>query len=687
MKKHILLKAMLCCFSFVMLSVMFVACKNVKATKLEIVSGVPEWVYVNETIDLSKLKVKVTYSDGSTKLLTGTKNISYSFNSTQEGEQELVLTLKGTKIKTSVMIQVVAGGGVEDPEVLTFASSLLASFQEGRANFVDKDRCLLAGADNAFSLQIIATVTESTMAITNINTNITIQIWNGTMYQDIDKLEDYATIINCENKIQFTSSAIGNRFMITASPRRSLIEIDPLVYKVEVVDGYNVYTADELSIFGNQDWHGWKAWKEERGLYGIDTNAIVLQANITLRDENIPSDYFWSQSEVNSMTSAQKELTNQPIVGSLKDKTGFDLYRRVLNNNQTFSFYGNYFTIDFQNLSRCVLEINFDAGVKFGVPVAAGKEAGSNDTQVTTHTTLFRLCNKKTDYNGKGVVSDVSFYGNSARSKDTINSGGVVLMKIEGIDSDIDNCSYSNTFLGFLYDQTGIAEIDERVSNTLTKTTGQNCYNTILYLFGCKDLLIEDCEFKSAGGAAMICDHPYSKDSEFDTRVESNAVIINTVLESKVTGQEPWFVAYNATALTIQIAGANTYYTQANATFILPEGGANVMNLKVVYKGAAANASAAQKYRGSVIFFDTRAEYEAQMRENDPVVTRYALDETTYSPIALSTNQTLFQNSRTGAILGQDNTGAYAKVESTGLTHLNIYLQNGMGVVLQLYAK
>ena len=104
------------------------------------------------------------------------------------------------------------------------------------------------------------------------------------------------------------------------------------------------------------------------------------------------------------------------------------------------------------------------------------------------------------------------------------------------------------------------------------------------------------------------------------------------------------------------------------------------MNLKVVYKSSAAEGITAAVVKGQVNFYNNREEYQ-----NKSV---YGLDLTTYSAAAVASNNNILQNSRTGVILNPSNLDVnFAKVEDTGVTNLNFYLQNGMGIVLQLYKK
>lgn len=582
-------------------------------------------------------------------------------------------------------------------QVLTWSSSLLKDRTTNAQNFVDKSNILIAGSQNKFSLQILAEVKGSPDTIEQVDANITMQKWDAgtSSYKAIENVAEYATITNSFNYINFTSSAVGNQFKITVSPTNvaSGYDVEDLVYEVKVVDGYNVYEADELSVIVNAYNHddektenGWRAFKQEKGLAGVEANAVVLQSNIKITDQNISSYYFWSQAEVDKFTSDVKSLTNQPIVGSLKDGYGLYVYERQIAAGDNFAFYGNYFNIDYSSLSKMVLareasykgEISNKNGVKFY------SEDSNQNTQITTHTSLFRFAG--TTKNSNLLIKDLSVFGNGRRTTDTRESGGAMLVKIEGLTSVAENNSYSNCYMGFMYTSSQEPTIEEGLTNKLINTKGYNSYNSLLYMWGVKDLLIEGGEFVGAGGPVMIVDHADPESKEQVGGYPSTINIIGTKLESFVTGNEPWFASYGATALVPQIKGADGHYNDAGATFLQEQTDltgktvAGMMNLKVVYKSSAAEGTTEAVVKGEVNFYNNREEYEKKLA--------YGLDLTTYSyKAAKVVKNNMLQNSRTGAILGQDTTGAFAKVEDTGVTNVNIYLQNGMGIVLQLYKK
>lgn len=650
MRKNILVRTFLCLI-FAVSSILFVACKGTEVSKIEVLSGVPQEVYQNETIDLSNLKVKATYKDGSSKDL-GIDDVTYTFSSAELGDQELVITVKDTKVSTTVKVTVVERIVDDAPEIMMWASSLLNSRQEALKSFTDKNSKLFAGCDNYFDLQISGTTSDG-QTITEFETIITILMQNGDNWEEIPNLVQYAEVVNKFNRIQFTENAVDKTFKIIVKAKKTLGTVADLVYEVRVVKGYNVYNADQLSVLGNDDNNGWKDWKEKHGLYGINPEAVILQTNIKLTRENIPDAYFISEEEWKALPDIIKNKTNQTGVGSLKDGYDFALYRRTLKEGENFNFYGNYFNINYEDFPRMVLDVDALDGKNSGEGVIYDAQKTDSNTQITTHTTLLKFADGSNSDNNRGNINiqGLSFFGNGKRSTDTRNSGGMMIAKIEGINSEVYNCSYSNTFIGMMFQQSGNITADSQIKSRLIKTQGYDSYNTLIYIYGCKDLLIEDCEFVGAGGPVMIADHVYSKAENYDEgkSLETNVIVINSKMESWVTGNEPWFVSYGADALVPAVKALNAAYKGFNTTFIDDTKEVKgLMNLKVVYKCSSAEGVTNTPVRGSVIFYDSREEYENQKTQK----TVYGLDMTEYSKRSVSSGANRLENSRNGTAFG-----------------------------------
>lgn len=546
-----------------------------------------------------------------------------------------------------------------------------------------EEEIIYVGTTNEFDLQLEGYVVDATgtpKPVAQIPTNITVQLIgeDGTLTE----VTNYCKVDNVTNKIKFYSasgavgtpsnsqSAVGKKFRLTINPK-SVAEgcvVNSIILNVCVVNGYNIYNAKDLSVITNDTNNGWAEWKKENGYDTSSVNsAVILQNNITVYNSDIPTNYFYSEQEA---TSDLQNKTNQTVKGSMKDSTSLNVYRRTLKNGEHFTFYGNYFMIDYSNLSKCVIQDGNKKGIKTGEPI-------------TTHTAFFKV--DSLDDNGantKVVIQDLDVIGNGERNDKAENSGGIILAKLRNVNTNIENNVYKDCYIGYFFEG-GSGDQSQAVTNKLIDTNGSNCYNSLLYVWGVPNLTIEGGSYKGAGGPAIIVDHTRrgnNKTDDYnkvtgDNGTISNITVIGSTVESFVTGNEPWFVSYGASALATQLKAYNTYYTKLGSNFVTSTtvNGVTlkgVMNLKVAYKSDAAEGLSTYPVRGTVKFFDTMEEYKAASTKG--------LNMTTNSILATKQGSTNFENSRNGAVLGTTtyvmNSGFVFKIgDSEAATEANNY--------------
>ncbi len=533
---------------------------------------------------------------------------------------------------------------------------------ETAENFVNKKRPIFAGQQNYFDFQMIGNGDKSELG--QFTTTIKSFIKNNDNYTELDanNLQTYISEIdNFNHCVTFTKHAIGNtfKFEITKSGVNGTITIE-----VQVVDGYNVYTADDLSVINNAkdkttnvEVRGWADKKNGTKYAGLEVNAVVLQKSIKIMKENLPADFFYTESDD---TAALRDLTNLSIPGSMKDGDGNGtggngraVYDRIIGKDETFSIYGNYFNIDYSALPKCVLESGHEKGVKYV------ENDASKDSLITTHVTMFMFSSEDKTSNGEMIdnggnlkIYDLNIKGNGKRDNRSLNSGGAMIAKVSHVNSNIENCVYSNAFIGFLFQDFSDGKITgSKTKNILKDVKGYDSYNTHIYSWGTNDLKIIGGEYKSAGGPVMIIDHVGGDKTDASGGRPSNINVIGSAMESLVTGKEPWFVSYGASALIPQIVANNNDYVTNGSTFLIKDGDySNLMNLKVVYKSSDTEGLTAQPVRGSVNFYESITEYESFLENGKKSI--YGLDMTAYSKESSSASSNKFQNSSNSEMLG-----------------------------------
>lgn len=568
-------------------------------------------------------------------------------------------------------------------------------------NFTNKNRPLFAGQQNYFDFQLVGNVAKvdgNYSEIIQFATTIKSFIKNGEDYVELnaETFETYISELDSfNNRVTFTTQAIGKtfKFDITREGVAQGVSIE-----VSVVEGYNVYDADDLSVVNNAkvegtntEVRGWAAKKQGTKYENLSTNAIILQKDIIVRDENLPAETFYNAAEAAAVPSG---LTNLEIVGSMKDGDGNGtggngraVYDRIIDADGSFSIYGNYWTIDYSAVSRCVVESGHGKGVKYA------EDNVSGDSPITTHVTMFFFSSPEgtkeatiTEGGNLNIV-DLNIIGNGKRDNRSLNSGSTMIAKVSHVNSNIENSKFSNCFIGFLFQDYGSDnETPSQTTNIMRDVKGYDSYNTLLYVWGARDLQIYNSEFVSAGGPVMIVDQVGGdKDTGAGGR-PSNVNVIGGKMESFVTGSEPWFVSYGAQAIAGSLkAPNNEFFVPYGSTYLKKgDSGEELLNLKVVYKSSEAEGVTPRPVQGSVCFYDSEEEYEQNQVEG-ATKSSYALDMTSYSIAAKTSGKELFQNSRNGQILGMSGHTEYFKRAASGTTNVNLYLSMGMGVVLELY--
>ena len=551
---------------------------------------------------------------------------------------------------------------VDSNQIESMSSKLVTYRISNSSAYVNTDRPLYAGQQNYFDFQMIGNSDNSEIGQFTTTIKPFIKEDNSYIELDANNLQAYISEIdNFNHCVTFTKHAIGNifKFEISKSGVNGTITIE-----VQVMDGYNVYTADDLSVINNAkdkttnvEVRGWADKKNGTKYAGLEVNAVVLQKSIKIMKENLPADFFYTESDD---TAALRDLTNLSIPGSMKDGDGNGtggngraVYDRIIGKDETFSIYGNYFNIDYSALPKCVLESGHEKGVKYV------ENDASKDSLITTHVTMFMFSSEDKTSNGEMIdnggnlkIYDLNIKGNGKRDNRSLNSGGAMIAKVSHVNSNIENCVYSNAFIGFLFQDFSDGKITgSKTKNILKDVKGYDSYNTHIYSWGTNDLKIIGGEYKSAGGPVMIIDHVGGDKTDASGGRPSNINVIGSAMESLVTGKEPWFVSYGASALIPQIVANNNDYVTNGSTFLIKDGDySNLMNLKVVYKSSDTEGLTAQPVRGSVNFYESITEYESFLENGKKSI--YGLDMTAYSKESSSASSNKFQNSSNSEMLG-----------------------------------
>ena len=656
-----------------------------------------------EELDTSHVLVIYTYSDKTTKEVES-KDLTFGqFDSSKLGTQELEITYDNFTF--SVRIKVVATEA--DVNIITsLESELINEFNEKRGaqdsvydQFSVGDEPMYVGDDNPLDFRIFATGIDGEgqlqTDIKKVRTDIEVAIKVGSGYVTLtgDDLDKYVTIDTINTRLQFKPEACGNEFKVNVSAKN----VSPIYVEnktsfeavLKVIDGYNVYNARDLSLYDNVS-SGYDAIRPLDK--SVKVNALILQNDIYVTKEDVRQDIFWTESTANY--SRAKDATDQTLLGTPIDNSSDGVYHRVMGSGENFEFIGNYFMVNASKFPKLVIEGKGGAEKLIGVRTEKGKE-----NIMTTHFSLFY--NEADESNSD--ISNISwknlnFVGNGAATADPINSGAIILCKAKK-----SNYTAYNNLVNFFYMANFFSyEPDMKVLsgegfNVINKCKAYNSYQTLLYLFGCKHLLIEDSEFVGAGGPAMIVDHVENDAETGEGGTTSEVDIINTKIESLVSGKEPWFTSYGVGSIVGDIVKADQLFSgkiineetgeeteqeilKTNKTIIADyvesestgKRDLGRLNIMAVMKSSKNQGATSTRIRGYIRLFKDRESYEKHYGLNNTTQENmtYGLDMATDGLMNDAFKQNnFFQNNSNGGYIndgfnGTSNTKA-SKVEGT----------------------
>lgn len=374
---------------------------------------------------------------------------------------------------------------------------------------------------------------------------------------------------------------------------------------LKVTEGFNVHNAKELSVYDNSgrdyNWDNvadWNAIKEPiLTAAGLPLNyvptKILIQNDISITAEDVPSTMFWSNtdekyefwdydkndydahnarfstlaSKVGGVDENGKEIE---LAGSMIDRDHTGVYHFNFNNtNSQLELVGNYFNISVAQFPRAVVETTGREAVE-GTDNRWVNTSEDAYSYMTSHSTLFchtfraydaqgRLTNTDANMTKETSISwkNLDFTGNGSATDEAQYSGSIILFKSYRVNSDIYNCVSNYFAINYL-----MAEGDSELSTAMTGHAfngeyridyckGYSSYQALLFANGAKHMLVSNSEFvKSSGPAIITVFHDYEDYVDYQTSKNwdehdfnpSCLDIVNTKVESYVSGQEPWFM-------------------------------------------------------------------------------------------------------------------------------------------------
>ncbi|MFI3229328.1 MAG: bacterial Ig-like domain-containing protein, partial [Bacillota bacterium] len=579
---------------------------------------VPSKVVVGGTLLTSNLTIDIVYySDLKTTLPSGF--VIGEIDTDEVGSKTFDVSYTdayGNVVTTQVPYEVVTAGSLVS--VTSLESVLITDFvanstlsSDNNAGFLSDDNTVLyAGDYNDFHFRAVAYGLDSNnnllaYTMSQIETSVSIKIDGveltasqlATYFDDID----YSNVT-----FNFSEQALGKTFTITVTATTSNGNSGNASFDTEVtvMEGYNLYEAYELSLYDNRnsfsgDEDTWTAFKTYYGINDIDVDEIsnfILQADLVITMDDIAKSLLWSDGTLvdelgNTIAKtdnydAAVKVTDATLLGTLRDVNGNGIYNRDMTSDEEVVIEGNYFTIDASNISLMVVENGETNGIT-GTTTADS----SDDNAITTHTAMF-YHSYETPESGdiyetvEGVsVNDgaqvtwtnLGLTGNAPNNGSVYNSGGLIAVKANTVSFSAINNITNYFYIAYFFNRNAGDYLDYRENSEtyiLDSCKMLNTYQNTLYVQFVKELLIMDSIIDGCGGPAIISDSNFW-DADTTTDDYTGTVdllfactinVINSEITTTLSGNEPWFVTYNASSLVTQVASANALFDDTYAS-------------------------------------------------------------------------------------------------------------------------
>ena len=470
------------------------------------------------------------------------------------------------------------------------------------------------GNQNEFRAQVTGKVTDDDGVDTVVNSpfvNVKVELYDDLSgeYEAIPdgELANHVSFSTTNSTYKFTEDANGNRYRITVSVDETMYanvseECSDVVMEVEVFNGVNIYALDELSVYDNVQNDVWGAAKAAKGLDQIEAQGIALHSSFTFENSDIPEQFKYTEAQIdeyirnyptdfenwriakeaNKPADSQEVFGKDTLVDSLRDwVTLFN--RKTMDDDETFHFEGNYFSIDIHKVKQIFAFYDSIANGNVYREYEPEGLIGANGS----HGQIFGVNTELRDCGGSYVeFRNFTIIGNGERSDNDNYLGGLITFKTKSCDVVFQNILSSKTFITFL------TEIEDQGNEYKTKTLFDRCknfdsYNSLLYFYGTDHNIITNSYMVGAGGAIALMNDVNAINKESHQAVP-NAKCFNVFFENLLTGDEPWFVAHQAKPIISNIKafgsqqgwlGRNAYAHGTNMNVTVESGGKQYIDM------------------------------------------------------------------------------------------------------------
>ncbi len=550
-------------------------------------------------------------------------------------------------------VELVVAYDTNIPANITAFNANKAEKENKKTEFFDRTQSYIVGDDNNWTFKPEVTfykfdLDETGAPITSTRVELTPTTWEYeiVIYQYNPATTAFDILVDNTNtdiidSIDYKTCQINFADVETVEERAFKVKVTPkgltekqlenkddytVSMNIEVVDGYNAYTALDLAYINDRNDSYKAAWDNFKTANGLLANyvptRIILQNDISVTTKDVPAEFFYTAEEA---AGQKDEIRYWPegstaenceavikLEGSLRDYA--EIYLRDLSKNVGLTISGNYFKIDSSKMPY-VLRENGNV-----------KDLGT----VISHATLIKV-EGNDNLENEFVLENLQFIGNANRSEVAYKGGGIILTKIQKAKGLVKNNIASQFFITY-FPELGTQEV------LIEKCKAYDSFNSFIYNWGHKNVVLKDSEMIGAGGPVIIQDHV--RPGKADESVPG-IKIENCNLQAYVSGTEGWFTLVNATGLVPGIKQLNEFFVHFGHTFLKTSStdtNVTYMNLILVNKSGEEQTATSVKVSGSTQIINDKTNYTFNYGANNKILSGMLDAILNVSPAGLETS-------------------------------------------------
>ena len=577
------------------------------------------------TVDVDALTVTVTYLDGTVVTLTKDKLTLGDFSTATVGKVIVSVSftdeVNAEEYNTSFELEIIEPKKVvtafEKPDSLSAFDSdnkSAGKTQYGQPGFSGEfavgGKLYVIGDDNAFVMIPNLTVDDNGVDkdVEKFYQDVDIYVYNGTDYVLAEKSATNATVFTyaVDGELVATVDTYNGEYFFAKPIDKVKISVKPsvvyyknvdsfnaVVLEATVIDAYNVYNANELSVVDNSARQEWIDFKTELGLNGIAPAGIVLHSDINVNYNNVPSAFFYQSTDTvqyrNTVTGEIREYSNIAGMNYLID--GTSIYERISTTD--FTVQGNFFTISVSDFPIIASPSIFgdSADKDYGVDYSNAslfRFATIPDPWVSSENVPVR-CNVVIDNLGlignagrdNWVVEKV--HGDSVSSAtELVTAGGLIMIKSSqhGVVT-LNNVINNSFFITYFPDYQGTMYVNN--------SKCYDSYQNAAFVWADSYFEINDSFINGTGGPIIITQSVRLEGSDYYYNPVTYAN--NTVMDTALTGDEIWFKAIGATGIIGQVKANGAALNEAGLGNWCDNTNGGKMNIKAALMNNSSNAA------------------------------------------------------------------------------------------------